>query len=147
MTSFKPIIRRLKVEDASSLMLFLRDPNFCCINDVDFWRDEEIVAWLHDSLDYCICVSTEEKIVGFLLLHYHAATNKVHLENLFVMKEYRRMGLGSKMVAEAIEHYRKNDALTRFVALVSKENFDCQSALMKSGFENGNTMKWMQKNV
>lgn len=140
-------IRRLKVSDIESISAYMSNYYFNCAELDDFWTQDEILAWVTDLSDYCTGAFIKDKFVGFCLTHYHATVNKVHLENIFVQEQFRRLGIAHHLIFDMISYYRTKNQKVRFVGLVDAEN-DASIALFgKNRFVKGHPMYWMQYNA
>jgi predicted acetyltransferase len=140
------ICKRLSMKHAMKILPFMNDTFFDCSKSDDYWSQTEIANWLTKKEDYCIGAFLNNKIVGFCLTHYHKEANKVHLENIFVVSEFRRKGIALKMFNNVIDFYTKKYKIVRFVGLVNVENEATISFLSLNSFTLGDKMYWFQKN-
>ena len=143
------MIRRLCLDDILSIIKYLKDERFDCCEFNDFWSIEELEKWFLRADDICVGCFVNGTLVGFCLSHFSESINKVYLENIFVDTDYRGHGLASIMVSSVLEMYveRNKGKLLRFVALVEESNVPAISTLQKEGFNLGDKMLWIQKNI
>lgn len=139
-------IRRLTCNDIGSLSMLMRQYFFDCAELDDFWSDDEIVAWINDSNDYCTGAFIEGRIVGFCLTHHHKTANKVHIENIFVNDAFRGNGIAQHLVFDAVSYYRSKCSKVRFVGIVDITNESSIKLLLRNNFTKGHPMYWMQYN-
>ena len=113
----------------------------------DIWSIEELSKWLLCKTDVCFGCFLGQKLIGYCLTHYHIAGNKIHIENIYINPEFRRNGLGSKLVLHIKNEYELmnlNSKKLRFVALTKKSNNVALKFLAETGFRIGETMVWVQ---
>lgn len=140
-------IRRLKSTDIESISSYMSNYYFNCAELNDFWTLDEILAWVTDLNDYCTGAFMKDEFVGFCLTHYHATANKVHIENIFVLEQFRNQGIAQYLIFDMISFYRFINRKVRFVGLVDVKN-DASTALFKKNkFVKGHPMYWMQYNA
>lgn len=145
--SSKIVIRRLEPKDLSSISLHMQNYYFDCAQLDDYWTNDEILAWIRDSSDYCIGAFANNILIGFGLTHYHKATNKVHIENIFVLEQYRNEGVAQRLVFDIIAYYcGRSTNKIRFVGLSDTTNQSTIGLLEKNKFVKGHPMYWMQYN-
>ncbi len=143
------MIRRLSVEDIPIIREYVKDINFDCCEFNDFWKDDELYAWLSDEQDVSIAVFIDGRLAGFCLTHFAFRINKVYIENMYVEKEYRNRGLAAQMVEKLIELYKLKSCCSelRMVALVEENNSAALKSLEKCNFIIGDRMNWVQRNI
>lgn len=140
-------IRRLSKCDVKDVSLYLRHYYFDCGTIDDYWNEDEIGAWISDHSDYCIGAFWADTLIGFCLTHYHKATNKVHLENIFVVEQYRRNGVAQRLLYDIVSYYSNKSKMIRFVGMVDLDNIKSQKLLETNNFIKGRPMYWMQSNI
>ncbi len=140
-------IRRLKVTDVESVTSHMSHYFFNCAELDDYWTPKEILAWISDTNDYCAGAVVHNEVVGFCLTHYHAAANKVHVENIFVLEQYRNQGIAQHLLFDMISFYQAKHKKVRFVGLVDKSNDASIALFNKNEFTKGHPMYWMQYNT
>lgn len=143
-------IIRLSTDNVSDLIqLGIKQDEFQCIEEIDFWSEKELYDWLSSSKDFSIGLFEEQSMIGYCLSHYNPSLNKISLENIYIIKSYRNQGLAKKLLQEIINLYKQaypNQAsLLRFVALAQSDNLESINLARSCGFSIGETMVWMQK--
>lgn len=141
------IIRRLSECDVKAVSSYLCNYYFDCGAIDDHWNEDELRLWISDHTDYCIGAFLEDALIGFCLTHYHKATNKVHLENIFVMGQYRRNGVAQRLLYDVVSYYCDQSSMIRFVGMVDLDNIKSQKLLETNNFMKGHPMYWMQSNI
>ena len=143
------MIRKLCLDDVPLIINYLKDERFDCCEFNDFWSIDELKEWIIRSEEICVGCFVDGTLVGFCLSHYSKAINKVYLENIFVDVDYRGRGFATLMVSKVLEMYgeRNQGKMLRFVALVEESNSPAISTLKKEGFNVGDKMLWIQKNI
>lgn len=140
-------IRRLSKCDVKAVSLYLRHYYFDCGTIDDYWTEDELEAWISDHSDYCIGAFWADSLIGFCLTHYHKTTNKVHLENVFVVEQYRRNGVAQRLLYDVVSYYSDKSKVIRFVGMVDLDNIKSQKLLETNCFVKGRPMYWMQSNI
>ena len=139
--------RLLSQEDAIQLMDYLSNPFFDCGNIDDFWNLEELKEWFSNKNDVCAGAFIEGKLIGFCLTHLHAEVHKVHLENIFVIDEYRKQGIAHNLFDYMKNQYSKKLSNIRLIGLVNCSNKKALDFLVKEKLILGDKMIWTQLNI
>lgn len=147
--AFKNIeVRRLYKNHLGLIInIGINDPAFQCVEEEDIWSREELFKWLLCETDVCVGCFLGQELIGYCLTHYHIAANKVHIENIYINPQFRRNGLGSKLVSHIKKEYELmslNSRKLRYVALTKQSNTVALKFLTKIGFCIGETMLWAQ---
>jgi Acetyltransferases len=111
----------------------------------DSWSLDDLKRLFNSKSDYNYGLSLNGEIIGFVLSHINEASRKVYLENILIAKEYRKQGLGKKLLNHLLTKYAKM-GIFRFVAQVNPENIAALEVLKTSEFIIGEKMYWVQKN-
>lgn len=121
------LIRQLKSEDKQALLdLFLPIPS----EEARYMRhsihDPEVVAGWADHIDYDrvfpLVAVVGERIVGNATLHFNQGTARHRAEiRIFLAKDFRRRGLGSKMTQALVEIARRRSLYLLEVQIVSNQ--------------------------
>lgn len=72
-----------------------------------FWPKKQLVSWVKDKDGVCLVATIKDRIVGFVLSAYYKPTNKVIIENVYVIKDLRKKGVGKKMITALINYVVK----------------------------------------
>lgn len=143
------MIKKLTTSDINLIIDYLKDDSFDCCEFNDFWSEQELHQWFDNPDHICIGYYNNKELIGFCLSHLALEINKVYLENIFVSPAYRHQGIATKMLGYVLQKYRikcKGKTI-RFVAMVDVNNSFAKSTLNRCGFNIGDTMNWVQKNV
>lgn len=114
-------------------------------SDREFWSEEELKNWILSEYDVLLVVENEEdEMIGFLTSSFHKPTGKVIGENLWVHKNYRKMGIGSMLLDEHLRLVKEKGAT--FVSSYVKEDAVLSMKLHdKKGFNQGDKSYWFYK--
>jgi len=112
--------------------------------------DEEIEtalpAALRDpSIEFCCAVAAEGAALGYTQTRFFRSVwvpgEEAHLEDLFVMEEARRSGLGRRLLAFALDRSRARGAL--LMGLTTNEHNEAGQALYRAlGFAPQSHPRW-----
>lgn len=141
------VIKKLSIEDAEYILGTLDTSFFDCANMHDHWSKNEICRWIENENDLCLGAYSEGNIVGYCLSHFAKSINKVYIENIFVDPTFRRQGVGRKLLNHLQIEYANDFFHCRFIALVQADNNAAIQLLSKQGYNSGNLMLWLQKNL
>ena len=95
--------------------------------------DEKIVGFCECSLRYDYVEGTSSSPVGYL-------------EGIFVLEEYRNLGLASSLLAES-EMWAKKKGCTEFASDCELENNDSLKFHLKAGFKEANRIICFKKDL
>ena len=143
-------IKRLGIADVSSIIsLGLKQNEFQCTENDDFWSTEALRNWLKSSSDICAgAIHSDGNLVGYCLTHLHKEANKVHIENIYVVPKCRRYGVGKKLIEFVRSEYSKRkqdeDVSYRYVGLVLCNNEAGYNFFHYIGFNEGRKIIWFQ---
>lgn len=140
-------VQKLGKEDIPNLSMYLQNYYFDCGTLEDYWTEEEIENWIADECDCCVGAFWHDELIGFCLTHYHSSAKKIHLENIFVVEEYRKQGVAQRLLMEVMLLYSDKTSKARFVGLVETNNHQSIQLLNKNSFTKGHPMYWMQSNI
>ena len=144
--------RKAEISDINSILNLNND---LCKFEMDEGFDNYIKDWsLSDEsreyfLDlikshFVIVAEENEKIVGYLAgsineegaySYYEGKT--AELQNMFIMPNYRKFGVGSKLIYE-FENWSKENQVKRMMVTASIDNEVAQRFYRKNGFKNIN---------
>ena len=75
-------------------------------NNVSEFKTAEnvVIFWPKETLENCVdkkdilfyIVEIESKIIGFTIVNLNQSLGKAEIENIYIMKEYRKKGIGKK---------------------------------------------------
>lgn len=142
------IIRLSEVHVKDVLSLGVSQNEFDCAQLGDFWTEDELISWFKNSVNICIGIYLNEKLLGYCLSHVNYSINKVFLENIYVAPEDRNKGIGTLLLNEVIRLYKieaKYIVNLRYVALVKSDNYSSIKLALSCGFTLGDSMIWLQK--
>lgn len=107
-----------------------------------FWSIEQLKKWSKKEDDVNLVAQSDGEIVGYILSHIHNPTGKVEIENLYVDPNWRRNGIGKKLMDSLIDSY---DNAEFFVGLVLKTNDSMHKFMNRCDFDRGEDVIWWQK--
>lgn len=142
-------LNRLRPENAFQLVEITREvEEFLTTEDEDHWSQDELQGWLANDDDCCLGAFIGGRLVGFCLSHFHKEANKVHIENVFVLPDVRRSGIGTALVEGVVLSYiSRAQKRIRFVGLVRSDNTHAQNFFENKVFKRGEMMLWYQRDV
>lgn len=109
-----------------------------------FWPEERLRRWVQSGEDVLLIAESDGVIVGYFLSHLHETTGTAYIENLYVEEEYRRQGIGERLLREGVERIVANGG--RYISALTKtDNEAMQGLLRKAGFNQGDTFVWMDR--
>ncbi len=110
-------------------------PDFYRSPDTDFYRNQ-----LAEQLDYVFVIEDGGVIQGYAILFVdlrddciHIARKRCYVDQFAVKKEFRRQGIGSKLMQFIREYALENDC-TAIELGVWYENYDAVDFYSKNGF-------------
>jgi ribosomal-protein-alanine N-acetyltransferase len=77
------------------------------------WSERSFVKDLHDKRSFCIVPEVEGNVGGYAIAWF--VVDELHIANLAVRPEYRRKGLGRKLLESLLQEARRRE--TRLVTL------------------------------
>jgi GNAT superfamily N-acetyltransferase len=113
----------------------------------DAWTCDELKRIIVGEPDTCLGAYLGQRLIGYCLAHWCREINKVYCENLFVEREFRRLGIGAAMVTELCRRIaHDSDApSTRIAAMCRLDNEGAQQFLNHLGFASGDHFMWLQR--
>ncbi len=142
------LFRELFPSDANAVVDRLRGVGEFAVLRDDTWSIDEIRNWLTDEPQSCVGAFDGRQLVGFCLTHFHVATGKLHVENLFVQPTYRREHIGSRLFTRAVTEARaRAPQAVRVVCLVKEDNATARAFFEANRLEPGETMTWFQLSI
>jgi ribosomal protein S18 acetylase RimI-like enzyme len=110
-----------------------------------FWSKEQLRDWVKSG-DVMLVAEAEGHVVGFQLTQFHAATKVGYLSDIAIHPNWRRYGIGSRLVEEAMKELQVQGA-NYIYGLTKVENEKIHHLLKKFGFTQGNAFYWFEKNL
>ncbi len=95
------------------------------------WEEEDFIKCLRQRNCIGMVAEYDEQVIGFMMYELHK--NRLHVINFAVHKEFRRIGVGSQMVAKLVKkltEQRRN----RILLEIRETNLDGQLFFRKVGF-------------
>jgi ribosomal protein S18 acetylase RimI-like enzyme len=110
-----------------------------------FWTEEQLYKWSQSPTDVLLIAEENSIIVGFSFYSTHVPTGKVTWENLYVIPEARKTGVGSHLVEEGLKQIRSLGFtyIMGCVHAVDQENF--ASFVEKFNFTVGDKVTWIDQ--
>lgn len=144
--------RALRKEDVEAVIgLGIRQAEFRCTEDDDFWTNEELENWFLDQNHVCLGLFQNQILTGYCLSHLNQLINKVSLENIFIRPNLRRRGYGGELLLSTMNEYKNKfpgiAPRFRFVGLTQENNSAILGLLRKLDFSVGEKMIWAQRSL
>ncbi len=95
------------------------------------WSEEEFLRCLRQRNCIGMVAEYEGRVAGFMI--YELPKTKIHLLNIATLPEYRRLGIGTQMIAKLIGKLG-NQRRTRISLEVRETNLAAQLFLRSAGF-------------
>lgn len=133
------LIRPLLPEDGPKLVALFAEAS---ADDVMYLKDDVrdanlVLSWAR-NLDYQkvfpLVACVDDRLVGDVTLHFHTGpTRHIGRVRIFLARDFRHRGLGTKMLAEMIE-FAKRFGLQQLLAEIVVEQTQVVKAFQKLGF-------------
>lgn len=137
------IIRKAQKSDIDQILKLNYENSFATSPTEDIFWPKEILEKVVFSDDAIIFVSVENReITGFVIAGIVKSMEKLHCENIFVRSEFRKQGIGEKLMQKLLDEAKKLN-LRYIVALTNKAN----SFFKRIGFEEGSEFTWYDLNL
>jgi len=94
------------------------------------WSEEDFINCLRRNNCDCLVAECKDRIVGFVVAEFDEAN--IHVTNLAVDGNFRRLGVGSQLMAEVIEGY--GNGRFNIVLEVRETNLPAQLFFRRMGF-------------
>lgn len=109
----------------------------------EFWSEEVLANWVVSG-EPMLVAEAEDMVVGFQLTQFHAPTKTGYLSDIAIHPDWRRHGIGSRLVEEALVQLQKQGA-NYVYGLTKVENEKIHALLEKFGFSKGNAFYWFER--
>ena len=141
-----PQIRSMNREDVDEVYIMGKGaPEFSLSDQANFWGKEELERWVRANNEDVLLVATHEnKIIAFIFAIFHTPTGLATITNIFTKPEYRKKGIGRKLLGEAIKLLEEKGA-TYIDSLVHPDNEASMKLQESVGFRRGFLMRSMEK--
>src|SRR5690349_20665559 len=97
-----------------------------------FWNEQQLADWVKSG-DVMLVAAADGQVVGFQLTQLHAATKVGYLSDIAIHPNWRRHGIGSRLVEAAMNELQTRGA-NYVYGLTKVENEKIHHLLEKSGF-------------
>lgn len=109
----------------------------------DFWKPINLKSELENVNSQCLVAKIDNNIVGFAGIWF--SVDDAHITNIAVHKNYRHIGIGSKLLEKLI-FLAKQHNKTSLTLEVNTKNTNAQKLYLKFGFKNLGIRKKYYKN-
>ncbi len=126
-------IRKLSTHDVSQILIIQEESNLSFWSK-DAYNDEAIRA---DTLSFVAIQSNDgSKVIGFIIarLLISESQNEVEIYNFGVLKEYQKLGVGSKVLQKLLNHLGEKHSIIWLE--VRKSNITAINFYEKYNFKN-----------
>jgi ribosomal protein S18 acetylase RimI-like enzyme len=107
-----------------------------------FWSEEVLRRWCVSRNDILLVAEDSHRIVGFAFCSCHRPTLKAVLENIWVDRTYRRIGIGNELI-KCVIHILLRRRYRVLVAHVSLDlGRDSKRFFEGVSFTQGRLMQW-----
>ncbi|MBU0457357.1 MAG: GNAT family N-acetyltransferase [Nanoarchaeota archaeon] len=111
---------------------------------IGFWRKKNLHKWVKSSNDILLVAEDKTQIIGFLLSMVHKHSKSAIIENLYVKKEYRKIGMGRNLVEECLSRLKKK-GINDVWAEINQRNRNAINFFKTIGFIKGYTFVVVEK--
>ena len=138
-------IRKIQNKDINKIyQLGIDEKEFEVSEDMLFWSKKQLKKWISSNDDVLLVAEDNKKIVGFIMSAIHKPTQKVTIENIYVVEEYRKKGLAKKLLNETLKIFRKKGI--KFInAFVDDKNTASFNFFKKNNFKVFSKFYWVYK--
>ncbi len=126
------IVRKLSDKDVPFLVS-AKDYGF-----IDGWTEEMYLSALSTGRFGGVILSNSQKDIAFVT--FDKAIDTADIEEVFVLPEFRKSGIGFEIVNSAVEMV-KNDGINKVFLEVRESNIPAINLYLKSGFKKINVRK------
>ncbi len=99
---------------------------------VSFWTKEQLEGWCKSDKDLLFVVVQNGNAIGFSLYAMHQPTRTVKWENLFVIPEMRKSGVGTALIKKGLESIKAMGY--SYISLVNNSSDEEGFARLLEGF-------------
>lgn len=140
-------IRKLELKDIDQVYELgsLRDE--FTTESGSFWTKEQLAEWSKSPSDVMLVAEIEDKIVGFSLYAQHIPTKKITWENLYVLPEYRKSGVGSALIEKGLGLIKNLGCKYMMCCINAGDQSQFAEYLKKFGFKVYGNVIWVDKNL
>ncbi len=137
------LIRGFRYDDLDEILI-IEEASF-----PDPWSRSAFLMMSRDNPSGFRVAAVEDNVVGYVIAKIETAFElwglrryrRCHLANLAVAPEYRRRGIGSRLLREAMRHAREEDAKEVFLEVRAKNiqarRFYSRRGFMEVGYKKG----------
>jgi ribosomal-protein-alanine N-acetyltransferase len=102
------------------------------------WSEDEFIRCLRQRNCIGMVADHDDEVVGFMIYELHKT--RLHILNFAVAKEYRRLGIGQRMVTKLLGKLSQQRR-TRVMLEVRETNLDAQLFFRSQGFRAVNVLR------
>ncbi len=138
-------IRPMTTEDVKEVISLGTGQKEFTFEDQSFWLESQLFLWCQSTDDVCMVAENEGKIVGFSLYAVHLPTKKVTWENLYVIPDMRKTGIGTMLIEEGLRTLKDKGYAYVMACVNASDKEDFAAYVEKFGFRKGHEMIWIDK--
>lgn len=133
------LIRKAHLSDIKQIMVLgTTTDSFVTSENIDaFWPKEIVESCVTNNDAIVLIAELSGGIVGFVMCGVVSSMEKLHCENIFVAKEYRRRGIGTMLMDEVLFEAKKLGL--RYASVLTNKAKEFTQAI---GFEKGDDFTW-----
>lgn len=112
-----------------------QEPAFRIRHDLPgFWSIPQLESWFASLQDICLGLFNDLILEAFILVSRHTPTNSARIENIWTLKEVRRMGHARQLLARALT-ILSEERVTVVTSVIGTENPSSFYLHRKHGFD------------
>lgn len=137
----------MRIDDVPPVLSLGKGQQEFTFEHQSFWSEDQLTAWCQSKDDVCIVAECNGVIVGFSLYAMHIPTKKVTWENLYVVPEMRKSGVGSSLIEEGLKQIKEKGYTYVMACLNAVDKDGFATYLEKFGFKRGHKMLWIDREI
>lgn len=112
-------------------------------NADQFYCKETLARWINDPNGVTLVARDEGKLAGFILGSYLTGPRGSYIHSIEVKEQYRRKGVGAKLVQKALEEFRQKGGVHVF-CVVNDLNREALDFFKDQKFEVGKSFRYVE---
>jgi ribosomal protein S18 acetylase RimI-like enzyme len=141
----KYIIRKLEKSDIDTVVKQGLTESAFNTESGAFWTKEQLESWSESKDDVLLVAEINEEVIGFALFASHTPTKKVTWENLYVLPEYRKMGIAKALTEGGLHKIKELGHKYVMLCANSDDNESFLKFMETFGFKVGPKVLWVDK--
>ena len=140
------IIREAKINDIDKIhKLGERVDEFDTTDEVvTFWPKHILSNCIKSESDWLLVAEENSEIIGFIICNNSPVFKKAVIENIFVSPQYRKKGIGKKLLDALLNKIGSTDC--EYIVIFAEDDNDTATDFyVSNGFNRGKNFAWIDK--